>query len=37
MFKIDIKNTRTRSEICSKITIKTPKLLSMVDFEHVFV
>ena len=26
MFKIDIKNTRTRCEICSKLTIKTPKL-----------
>ena len=26
MFEIDIKNTRTRCEICSKITIKTPKL-----------
>ena len=24
MFKIDIKNTRIRREICSKITIKTP-------------
>ena len=24
--EIDIKNTRTRCEICSKITIKTPKL-----------
>ena len=26
MFEIDIKNTRTRCELCSKITIKTPKL-----------
>ena len=25
MFEIDIKNTRTRCEICSKITIETPK------------
>ena len=26
MLEIDIKNTRTRWEICSRITIKTPKL-----------
>ena len=25
MFKIDIKNTRTKYEICLKLTIKTPK------------
>ena len=25
MFKIDIGNTRTRCEICSKLMIKTPK------------
>ena len=25
-YEIDIKNSRTRWEICSKITIKTPKL-----------
>ena len=25
MFKIDIKSTRTRCEICSKLTIKTPR------------
>ena len=25
IFKIDIKNTRTKCEICSKIVIKTPK------------
>ena len=37
MFKINIKNTRTRCEICSKLTIKTPQLFCIVDFEHVFV
>ena len=37
MFEIDIKNTRTRCEICSKITIKTPNFFSIVEFEHVFV
>ena len=26
MFKIDIENTRTRYEICSKLIIKTPEL-----------
>ena len=26
MFKIDIENTRTRCEICSKLIIKTPEL-----------
>ena len=26
MFKIDIKSTRARCEICSKLTIKTPGL-----------
>ena len=30
MFKIDIENTRTRCEICSKLIIKTPKLF---DFD----
>ena len=37
MFEIDIKNTRTRCEICSKITTKTPIFFSIVDFQHVFV
>ena len=26
MFKVNNKNTRTRCEICSKLTTKTPKL-----------
>ena len=26
IFEIDIKNTRKRCKLCSKITIKTPKL-----------
>ena len=25
MFKVDNRNTRTRCEICSKLTIKTPE------------
>ena len=25
MFKVNIRNTRTRCEICSKLTIKTPE------------
>ena len=37
MFKIDIKNTRKRYEICSKLTIKTTELFSIADFDHVFV
>ena len=37
MFKIDVKNTRTRCELCLKITIKTLKLFSFLDFEHVLV
>ena len=36
MFKVDITNTRSRCEICSKPTIKTQELFSIVDFEHVF-
>ena len=28
MFKVNNKNTRTRCEICSKLTIKTPELAS---------
>ena len=35
-FEIDIKNTRTRCEICSDITRKTQNFFSIVDFEHVF-
>ena len=35
MFKIDIKSTRTKCEICSKLTIKTLGLFFVVDFEHV--
>ena len=37
MFKIDIKSTRTRCEICSKLTIKKPDVFSIVDFEHVLI
>ena len=42
MFKVNNINTRTRSEICSKLTIKTPKRRKMrrsgvciVNFEQV--
>ena len=35
--KIDIKSTRTRCKICSKLTIKTPGLFFIVDSEHVLV
>ena len=42
MFKVNNINTRTRSEICSKLTIKTPKRRKMrrsgvfiVNFEHI--
>ena len=42
MFKVDNKNTRTRCEICSKLTIKTPKRrhwrrygVFIVNFEHI--
>ena len=31
LFKVNNKNTRTRHEICSKLTIKTP----VVNFEHI--
>ena len=36
IFEIDFKNTRTRCEICSRITRKTQKNF-IVDFEHVLV
>ena len=29
MFKIDIKNTRTRCKICLKLTAKTPEFFSL--------
>ena len=36
LLKVSSKNTRTRSEICSKLTIKTPcSSVSIVNFEHV--
>ena len=41
MFKVDNKNTRTRCEICSKLTIKTPEQrwhrsdVFIVNFEHI--
>ena len=30
MFKVNYKNTRTRYEICSKLTIKTPHAIGVV-------
>ena len=33
MFEIDIKNTRTRCEICSEITRKTQNFFSIVGFD----
>ena len=38
MFKIDIEKTRTRCEICSKLTIKDPKRndLHYLDHFHCF-
>ena len=40
MFKVKNRNTRTRCEICSKLTIKVPERphcssVSVVNFEHV--
>ena len=36
LFKVNNRNTRTRCEICSKLTIKTPELLlTIVNFEHI--
>ena len=42
MFKINDRNTRTRCEICSKLTIKTPEWrrwhrsgVFIVSFEHI--
>ena len=42
MFKIDNRNTRTSSEVCPKLTIKTPKLqhwrcsgVFIVNFENI--
>ena len=42
MFKVNNKNTRTRCEICSKLTIKTPERrhwrrsgIFIVNFEHI--
>ena len=36
MFKVNNGNTRTKCEICSKLTIKTPgSSVSIVNFEHV--
>ena len=42
MFKVSNRNTRTRSEICSKLTIKTPEQrhwrrsgVFIVNFEHI--
>ena len=39
MFKVGNRNTRTRCEICSKLTIKTPERrrsgVFIVNFEHI--
>ena len=42
MFKVNDRNTRTRCEICSKLTIKTPERrhwrhsgVFIVNFEHI--
>ena len=36
MFKVDNRNTRTRCEMCSKLTIKTPcSSVSVVNFKQV--
>ena len=42
MFKVNIRNTRTRCEICSKITIKAPEQTQwrrygvfIANFEHI--
>ena len=38
MFKVNNRNTRTRREICSKLTIKTPERRSgvfIVNLEHI--
>ena len=37
MFKVNNRNTRTRCEICSKLTIKTPRRsgVFIVNFEHI--
>ena len=41
MFKVNNRNTRTRCEICSKLTIKTPERrqrrsgVFIVNFEHI--
>ena len=35
MFKVNNKNTRTRCEICSKLTIKTPERRQITNFEQV--
>ena len=38
MFKVDYRNTRTRCETCSKLTIKTPERrfsVFIVNFEHI--
>ena len=35
MFKVNNRNTKTRCEICSKLTIKTPKRVFILNFEHI--
>ena len=43
IFKVNNRNTRTRCEICSKLTIKTPErrqwrrsVVFIVNFEHIY-
>ena len=37
MFKVSYRNTRTRSEICSKLTIKTPEgSLASLFFQYLY-
>ena len=35
LFKVNNKKTRTRYEICSKLTIKTPERVFTVNFEYI--
>ena len=37
MFKVNNRNTRTRSEICSKLTIKTPERRYFTPYSSVFI
>ena len=37
MFKVNNRNTRTRCEICSKLTIKTPERRYFTPYSSVFI